>query len=96
MKKEDLIARAKELVLSGVVKGYSSQILEEAAESDPELFEGLLLEIGDQAIKDDTLKTLYRIYGEELTGIAISLKHDEMMKTKTEIKEIVHRALKQL
>jgi DNA-binding Lrp family transcriptional regulator len=72
MKLEELLERAKDLILNGTIKGYTSQMFEEAVKNDPVLFAELLDEVGQQVKDSDSHKQTVSIYGEELSGVALA------------------------
>ena len=94
MKKEDLIKRAKELILKTDINGPSNQIYKQAAENDPKMLEELLIEIAEQAEDKYSTKATNRIYGNELVGIALMVKAmSQPISDKKSIKEMVHDRL---
>lgn len=97
MKTEQLLTRAKEIVLNDAIKGYTSQIFKETAENDPVEFAELVYEIGKQASEADSHKQAIDIYGQELCGLALAyrMRKDEEEKQVAEsfIRKLLHSAL---
>lgn len=74
MKKEQLLMRAKELVNSGVIQGYISDIFKEFANApDSTNFEKSLEEISQQLYDKDTYIPTVNMVGQELSDIIMSL-----------------------
>lgn len=67
------IDTAKEIVNSGIVKGYTAETLKEAANSNPELFNQHLKEIAEQSQDPNSAPLTEKIYGKELVDIANEL-----------------------
>jgi hypothetical protein len=75
------IERAKEIVNSGEVKGYSAAPLIEAAKNDPEQFQKYLKNIAEQAHDEGSRESTIKTYGKELTEIAQRMFPEENTKS---------------
>ncbi len=71
------IEKAKDLVNSGVVKGFTSDVLKDAANNDVEGFKGMLKEISEQAQDPRSEPATVKTYGQELVDIANELNPKE-------------------
>lgn len=84
MEREQLIDLAKQIVNSGVVQGFSGDILKQAANSDIKQFTQFLHNISDQAFNPLSAKLTYKAYGEQLVDICTTLfpnsLHEEKIK----------------
>lgn len=89
MKKEQLLTRAKELVNSGVIQGYLSDILKGFANaSDSTNFEKSLEEISQQLYDKDAYGPTVNMFGQELSDIIMSLyPENKELQDRLRIKE---------
>lgn len=69
----DALTKAKDLVNSGVVKGFTASALQEAANNNPDEFKQHLKEISEQAQDPRSLQGTINTYGQELVDIANEL-----------------------
>lgn len=70
---KDVLTKAKELVNSGVVKGFSAEALKDAANNNEAEFKSHLSEIAEQAQDPRSEKATINTYGKELVDIANEL-----------------------
>jgi len=68
--KEALLQKAKELVNTRPIKGYSAKPLKDAANTDMTLFAQYLLNIAEQAMDPASLKATIETYTKDLVDIA--------------------------
>lgn len=76
-----LIDQAKDLVNSDVVKGFSADVLKDAANNNPEDFNNYLSEIAQQAHDSNSNKATVETYGKPLVDIAQKLFPEESEKS---------------
>lgn len=107
MKKEQLLTRAKELVNSGIVQGYISDILKRFAnEPDSTNFEKSLEEISQQLYDKDAYGPTVNMFGQELSDIIMLLypKNKELQdrlrikkeQINTKNKKLINTSIKSL
>lgn len=75
---ESLVSQAKDLVNSGVVKGYTAETLKESANNNPAEFQQHLKDISEQANDPKSNKATVDTYGKELVDIAQKLNPVEI------------------
>lgn len=73
MNKEQLLLKAKRLVNTRPIKGYSAKPLKDAANNDMVLFEKYLMNIADQAMDPLSAKLTNDTYTKDLVDIALLL-----------------------
>lgn len=71
MTKEELLIKAKELVNTSPIKGYSAKALKDAANSDIDLFTKYLLNIAEQATDPASLNLTIQTYTKDLVDTAV-------------------------
>jgi hypothetical protein len=73
MNREELLLRAKDIVNSDVIKGFTADVIKKTANTDPEKFSNFLKEISEQAWDPKTEESTIRTYSKELVDIAKEL-----------------------
>lgn len=73
VERDNLLNDAKDIVNTDVVKGYTADVLKEAANSDPAKFESHLKDISEQANDEKSNKATVDTYGQPLVDIAQKL-----------------------
>lgn len=73
MNKKNLIEKAIEIANSGLIKGFTSDIIKKAANHDVELFLDYLENISEQAWDPETEKLTVHTYSQELVDISKEL-----------------------
>lgn len=73
MNREELILKAKDIVNSDVIKGFTSEPIKKAANTDLNIFSKFLKEISEQAWDPATEESTIKTYTKELVNIAKTL-----------------------
>jgi hypothetical protein len=86
---ESLVNQAKDLVNSGVVKGFTAETLKESANNNPTEFQQHLKDISEQANDPKSNKATVDTYGKELVDIAQKLNPVESKPSDSNMPELL-------